>query len=718
MEAVNPTSVLIVDDDENICALLQRILEAAGHSCKKATTGEKALDILAQESFAVVLCDINLPGLSGLEMLSRGRQRPEPPAFVMVTALRDREVAVNALNKGACGYIVKPFSSDEVLIQIEVALHLRTMELENCHIQQNLEELVNERTAELSLLIAEQRETEKSLLATLEKLKISETANRINLTHLQTIIQSIPYPFYVVDVSNYSLLMANIAASPDGAWLGKTCHALTHHQDTPCNSDKHACPLQEVVATGKPVLVEHLHARGDGSEAYYEVHGYPLFDEKGKVIQLIEFSIDINDRKKAERVLKENEQRLKDILDGVQTGVMIIDPATHRIVEINPAACRMFMSERHTVTGQLCHRFICPAEEGQCPVTDLGRQVDNSERVLLTKNGGKLPILKTVTQISLGGSPYLLESFVDISGQKAAEEQLKKALGESQRLAAELEHAYSDLKTSQAKILQQEKMATIGQLAAGVAHEINNPMGFITSNLNTLVKYLDKLTGFINRQQEVVHLLGADSELAKTLHEERKKLKIDIILEDLPYLIDESLDGASRVRTIVQNLKNFSRVNETAMTMADLNECIETTLTIVWNELKYKATVEKEYGNLPLTYCNPHQLNQVFMNLLVNAAQAIEKKGKIKITTAVEGNWIKTTITDDGTGMTQETSRHIFDPFFTTKEIGKGTGLGLSIVYDIVKAHNGDISVASKMGEGTTFTVTIPIVESDITSEQ
>lgn len=718
MKKENPTSVLILDDDESICCLLQRVLSGAGYSHRTATNGLEALELLAQETFAVVLCDITLPGLSGLEVLHQGRQRPEPPAFIMVTALKDREIAINALKNGACGYVIKPFSSDEILIQIEVALHLRDIELANRHILQDLEQMVAQRTAELSQRIEEQRKTEQTLLTALEKLQIAENKNNTTLNHLQTIIQSIPYPFYVVDVRNYQLLMANAAASPDSSWVGKTCHELTHHRDTPCNSEEHACPLHDVVSTGKPVVLEHLHSRTDGPDGYYEVHGYPLFDENGKVIQLIEFSLNINDRKKAEQELKENEKRLGDILNGVQTGIMVIDPQTHHIVEINPAGCAMFGANRQEVIGQFCHQFTCPAEQGGCPVTDLAQQVDNSERVLLTKKGKNLPILKTVTTINLEGKPYLLESFVDISRQKDAENSLKQTLAESQRLAAELEHAYSDLKASQSKILQQEKMASIGQLAAGVAHEINNPMGFITSNLNTLGKYLEKLTTFVDRQQSVVSTLGGDSQLTATLREERKKLKIDQILEDLPSLIDESLDGANRVRTIVQNLKNFSRVNETAMSMADLNECIETTLTIAINELKYKATIKKEYGDLPLTFCNPHQLNQVFMNLLINAAHAIEKRGTITIRTAVEANLIQATITDDGCGMTEETSKRIFDPFFTTKEVGKGTGLGLSIVYDIVKAHNGGIAVKSSPEKGTTFTVTIPVVENNKTNGQ
>ena len=273
----------------------------------------------------------------------------------------------------------------------------------------------------------------------------------------------------------------------------------------------------------------------------------------------------------------------------------------------------------------------------------------------------------------------------------------------------ELAHAYDELKATQSRILQQEKMASIGQLAAGVAHEINNPIGFMTSNLGTLRKYMGRISEFLAVQTEVV--LGCASlEAADGLMEKRKAFKIDFIMSDAEKLIAESLDGAERVRTIVQNLKSFSRVDQAEAKAADINECIESTLNIVWNELKYKASVKKEYGVLPITKCIPQQLNQVFMNLLVNAGQALEKEGEITIQTWATDGSIFVSISDTGCGIPEENLNRIFEPFFTTKPVGKGTGLGLSITYDIIKKHNGDISVSSRPGKGTTFTIRLPVV--------
>lgn len=291
-----------------------------------------------------------------------------------------------------------------------------------------------------------------------------------------------------------------------------------------------------------------------------------------------------------------------------------------------------------------------------------------------------------------------------------SQERLKK---QAVSLRAERDRAqslYDELKSTQSQMLQREKMASIGQLAAGVAHEINNPMGFITSNLRSLDKYMEKLLEFINTQTDVVDCM-ASSGCVEGLKNLKKKLKIDYIAGDAGDLIHESLEGAERVKVIVQNLKSFSRVDEAEYKPADINECIESALNIVWNEIKYKATVKKELGDLPMTKCRPQQLNQVFLNLLVNASHAIEKEGEIEIKTRNSSKAIHIRISDTGSGIPEDKIGKIFEPFFTTKEVGEGTGLGLSIAYDIVKKHNGDIKVESETGKGTAFTVLIPVVD-------
>ncbi len=271
----------------------------------------------------------------------------------------------------------------------------------------------------------------------------------------------------------------------------------------------------------------------------------------------------------------------------------------------------------------------------------------------------------------------------------------------------ELDDAYRKLKASQSQILQQEKMASIGQLAAGVAHEINNPMGFITSNLQTLGKYIDRLNLFIDEQKLVLNENVAADELQR-LQKHQKRLKVDYILSDGRELIEESLDGAERVKKIVQNLKSFSRVDQAEMAEVSLNDCLESTINIAWNELKYKSEIEKDFGELAPILCHPQQLNQVFLNILVNAAQAIENQGLVSISTRQDEKNQYVSIRDDGSGIPAEIQKKIFEPFFTTKDVGEGTGLGMSISYDIIRSHGGRIDLKSEIGVGTIFTIVLP----------
>jgi len=287
-------------------------------------------------------------------------------------------------------------------------------------------------------------------------------------------------------------------------------------------------------------------------------------------------------------------------------------------------------------------------------------------------------------------------------------EQFNNMMHILERKNNELQEAYAELKQTQSQMLQQEKMASIGQLAAGVAHEINNPVGFIASNLGSLQRYGARLSAFMEFQSQMLEEAGKADVLAR-VNGRRAKDKIDFILGDVEDLISESLEGCERVRQIVADLKGFSRVDQAERQLADINECLESTLNIVRNELKYKATVVKEYGEIEPLECYPQQLNQVFMNLLVNAAQAIETSGRITVRTWCEPGYVCVAVADNGRGIAPEDLDRIFEPFFTTKEVGQGTGLGLSIVYDIVtKNHHGEISVESAPGEGTVFTIRLP----------
>ncbi len=270
-----------------------------------------------------------------------------------------------------------------------------------------------------------------------------------------------------------------------------------------------------------------------------------------------------------------------------------------------------------------------------------------------------------------------------------------------------LNHRLSD---AQNKLVQSEKLASIGQLAAGVAHEINNPIGFIFSNFGTLTQYLDDLFKML-AAYEACEPLIADAQARQCVLNTKKDIDIDYLKQDIPNLMRESRDGIQRVKKIVQDLKDFSRVDaRQEWEYVDLHNGIDSTLNIVNNEIKYKADVVKQYSQLPEVQCLPSALNQVFLNLLVNAAQAItSERGTITIQTGVQGQHVWVDIADNGAGIAQENLQKIFDPFFTTKPVGKGTGLGLSLSYGIVQKHGGRLEVSSTVGLGTNFRITLPV---------
>jgi len=300
----------------------------------------------------------------------------------------------------------------------------------------------------------------------------------------------------------------------------------------------------------------------------------------------------------------------------------------------------------------------------------------------------------------------------------ARNEQLRCDLVERQRARDELQQRNDEqqalirrLEQTQGQLLQAEKMASIGQLAAGVAHEINNPIGYVTSNLGTLQRYVRDLLDIVAAFEARVAMLptGEAAELQRLLADR----EYEYLREDVVDLLDESCSGVQRVRQIVQDLKDFSHAGEQEWQWADLHKGLDSTLNIVHNETKYVAEVERRYGEIPRVWCLASQLNQVFMNLLVNAAHAMAGaggRGRIVVSTGRLGEGeVFVQVADDGCGIAPEHLHRIFDPFFTTKPVGKGTGLGLSVSYGIVRRHGGRIEVDSRAGEGTAFRVCLPI---------
>jgi len=302
----------------------------------------------------------------------------------------------------------------------------------------------------------------------------------------------------------------------------------------------------------------------------------------------------------------------------------------------------------------------------------------------------------------------------EITERKQAEENLKIAY-------RELEKTNNELKETQVQLVQSEKLASIGQLAAGVAHEINNPLGFITSNFETLEIYIKKINGLLDMYNELIGEIEASQttellDKAEAIGENRNDAKIDHILEYIPGLFDDSREGLERISKIIKNLRNFSGIDlPESLYKYDLNDGVETALMAAKNEIKYDAAIKTEFSEVPLILCNPAKINQVLLNILMNAVQAIEAqkrddKGSIAIKTYHTDDYVVCEISDDGCGIPPDVISRVFDPFFTTKPVGEGTGLGLSVSYDIiVTKHKGEILVESTVGVGTKFTIKLPI---------
>ncbi len=408
---------------------------------------------------------------------------------------------------------------------------------------------------------------------------------------------------------------------------------------------------------------------------------------------------DISERKKAESLLARSETRFRTLFDGTSEAVMLL--GQEGFIDCNDATLVLF--------GCLSKNDFCskqPSDFSPPTQTD-GRDSMICANEMITRamengcnrfewihrradNGKDFPAEVSLSKMFLEGQSVILATVHDITHRKRYETKLLQ------------------LAEAQSQLLQSEKMATIGQLAAGVAHELNNPIAFVSSNLGTLETYIKDFLEIIEAYHARVH-----PDLLVEIEAIKADKDFDYLLSDTFQIVDESKDGLSRIRRIVQDLKDFSRVGESEWQPANLHLCLNSTLNIVWHELKYKCQIIKYYAeDLPPVCCIASQINQAFMNLLVNAGHAIEKQGEISITTRInptDNTTVQIFIADNGIGIAPENLKRIFDPFFTTKPVGQGTGLGLSITWSIIDKHHGTLDVNSTLGKGTTFILTLPI---------
>ena len=481
-----------------------------------------------------------------------------------------------------------------------------------------------------------------------------------------------------------------------------TWAALTHADDLPADLDNFNRLMRGEV---DEYSMQKRFIRKDGQIVHAFVTVTAVRKADGSVDFFAATIEDISERRAAAQLLKEQYDFDRCLIENSPMGIL-----TYRedgqCVLANDAATRITGGSREKLLHQNFHHIESWHTSG---LLDAARKVFLTNTSLRTtvhhvSTFGRDSWMEcTMSIVTTRGERHLLLIVNDVSERVQAENRINETVSSLRETNRKLEEAHHQL-------LQSEKLASLGQLAAGVAHELNNPIGFVHSNLGSLSSYVDDLLRIDAACGDIEAAVSATQpQLFAGVRELKQRCDHAFVVEDLRHLIDESLEGLVRMRKIVQDLKDFSRVGDTGWQWADLHKGIDSTLNIVWNEVKYKADVDRQYGELPEVRCIPSQLNQVFMNLLVNAAQAIDERGRIAIRTHCDGTHVVIEVQDSGRGIPPENLQRIFEPFFTTKPVGKGTGLGLSLSWGIVQRHKGSIEVRSESGQGSTFRVTLPI---------
>ncbi len=542
----------------------------------------------------------------------------------------------------------------------------------------------------------------------------------------QQILDSSPHMTFMVDPDCLRVIASNRIAEQ---MLGYTREQLLAMDITDIESALQDVFYWEEVRNGHYQRVDSLEGEyrcADGSllEVGKSVRVLQL---EGKPLLLV-LARDIRHVRHTEDALEQTLSQLRATLESTGNGILVVDwhgqiTSMNRLfskmweipdallAERNDAAILAFLVD-HVVESDVCR-------------ARLQEVVDNRETEdLFHLKDGRVFECRSRPQ-------YLGESIIgrvfgynDITERQRAAEALRESrdqlearvlerTADLQRANAslQLEKLHQDklisrLGEAQNQLLQSEKMASIGVLAAGVAHEINNPVGFVNSNVGTLQSYVRDMLKLLAAYERIED--GMEEGSRRDIGQLKQEIDLDFLRGDIENLLSESLDGLNRVKRIVQDLKDFSHVDDSEKHWASLEDGLDSTLNVVWNELKYKVEVIKDYGGIPQIECFASQLNQVFMNLLMNAGHAIEERGQITIRTRHDEDNVWVEVQDTGKGIQPEHMSRIFEPFFTTKPVGKGTGLGLSLSYGIVQKHDGRIDVDSTVGKGTTCRVVLP----------
>jgi two-component system, NtrC family, sensor kinase len=542
--------------------------------------------------------------------------------------------------------------------------------------------------------------------------KRSEEALRL----FRTLVDRSSDMFEILDPQDGRFIDANETALRALGYTREELLSLTLADiDPDFDGDVYRKTVLELKETGGSII-RRVHRRKDGTAFPVEASVSFVDLDREYVVSVVR---DISKKVKAEDALKQSEERFRLISENLVDLMVLLD---------NSGTC-LYASPSHYQDGLRPEALIGSNYLSNIHEDDLDDVRDRINRVALA--GGP-----QATQFRLrrgDGSWHFKDAtftlLVDDSGFKVlvvARDITDRIAQDEERLAletklcernSELESTIAEVRQMQQGLIQSEKMASIGQLTAGIAHEINNPLAFVSSNLNRFTEYFECLRGILRGWGEAKAALSSRSEFDEILQRIKRledEADLDFIVNDFGLLMKHTTDGTERIRSIVDRLRGFSHMADNKSENADINAAIDDTINLTWNELKYKATIVKEFSKIPPVKCNIGEIKQVLVNLLVNAAHALPEKGTITLRTFTNDTDLTIEVEDTGHGIAEENLKRIFDPFFTTKAVGKGTGLGLWISMTIIQKHKGTLTVRSTVGKGTTMTIRLPLEVQDV----
>jgi len=657
--------ILAIDDREENLVALSAILKNLIPGCNiiTALSGPEGIEKAKRESPDTILLDIKMPVLDGYEVCKRLKEdeNTKHVPVIMISAIKtESKDRVMGFDSGADAYLAKPIDEYVLVAQVKTALRIKNAEDRLRKQKDALEKTVLERTAELV-------KTNQQLKDEIKEHKQAEQHIEQQTDFLNLVLESLTHPFYVIDAFDYSIKLANTAAHQGRLSKETTCYALSHRRDKPCGSSDHPCPLEIVKKTKQPTTVEHVHYDKNGNLRNVEIHAFPIFDKVGNVSQIIEYSIDITEKIRAEETLRESEDRFRQLFEYAPDGYYLID-LEGNFIDGNRAAEDLTGYQRKELIGKnFIETGLLSAEQIPKAIELLKQNVRRKttgpeEYTLKRKDGVEVIVEIKTLPTKIGDKDIVLGIARDITEQKRLE----------------------------AKLQQTHKMESIATLAGGIAHEFNNA-----------------LTGVLGN----IQLLEMDFHENKTAIEYAKAMKA----------------SSQRMVNLTSQLLAYAQGGKYQDKTISLNDFVEDTLPIIKPNINPSIRLETDLPTgVSKVKTDPTQMQLVLSALLSNSSEAIDGEGRIQIITSNEeinegftkeqpelspGPYVCLTVEDDGKGMDKETLNRIFDPFYTTKFMGRG--LGMAAVYGIVRNHDGWISVESEQGKGTIVRIYLPAFEGE-----